>query len=155
VLLDPPGWRAGWSQGLPHWPYVPYIQAVDQALTDRGIPPGIARADVALRAYCQRDRHDTIHMTLAWDVSRTGARSGVRLTWEEETGWFSLRYPGRRRRCGRGARASLAHARGGVRSGVGPGARGAQACEAFRRHRACSPSPESPACGAWPRTGVI
>ena len=24
---------------------------------------------------------------LVWDVSRTGTRGGVRLTWEEETGW--------------------------------------------------------------------
>lgn len=28
----------------------------------------------------------TIYMTLIWDVSRTGTRGGVRLTWEEETG---------------------------------------------------------------------
>jgi hypothetical protein len=48
---------------------------------------GIVRADVALRAYDQTDRHDTIYMTLTWDVSRTGARGGVRLTWDDETGW--------------------------------------------------------------------
>ncbi|MGW0477263.1 hypothetical protein [Streptomyces coeruleorubidus] len=46
VLLDPPGWHRLWSQGLPHWPNV-------QALTDRGIRPGIVRADIALRAYHQ------------------------------------------------------------------------------------------------------
>ncbi|WOT40577.1 DUF6292 family protein [Streptomyces coeruleorubidus] len=84
VLLDPPGWHGLWSQGLPHWSYV---QAVDQALTDRAIPPGIVRADVALRTYHQTDRQDTIYMTLIWDVSRTGARGGGRLTWDDDTGW--------------------------------------------------------------------
>ncbi|MEU0250225.1 hypothetical protein ABZ192_39170 [Streptomyces sp. NPDC006235] len=34
-------------------PHRPNVQAVDQALTDRGIPPGIVRADIALRAYHQ------------------------------------------------------------------------------------------------------
>ncbi|MCZ4607786.1 DUF6292 family protein [Streptomyces sp. Lzd4kr] len=84
MLLDPPAWHGLWAQELPHWPYV---QAVDQALTDRGITLGIVRADVALRAYHQTNRQDTIYMILIWDVSRTGARGGVRLTWEEETGW--------------------------------------------------------------------
>jgi hypothetical protein len=27
-------------------------------------------------------------MLLAWDASRSGARGGVRLTWDAETGWF-------------------------------------------------------------------
>jgi hypothetical protein len=80
VLLDPPGWP-----GLrPHWPYV---SAVDQALTDRGIPPGIVRVDSALRPYYETDRRDPIYALLVWDVSRTGARGGVRLSWDDETGW--------------------------------------------------------------------
>ncbi len=77
MLLDPPGWHRVWSHGLPHWPYV---QAVEQALTDRGLPPGIVRADVALRAYHQTDRQDEIYMTLIWDVGlfpRAGGRSGA------------------------------------------------------------------------------
>ncbi|MFJ8719658.1 DUF6292 family protein [Streptomyces violaceus] len=84
MLLDPPGWHRLWPQGAPHWPYV---QAVDQALTGRGIPPGIVRADVALRADHQSDRHEKIYILLVWDVSRTGARGGVRLAWDDETGW--------------------------------------------------------------------
>jgi hypothetical protein len=80
MLLDPPGWHRLW----PHWPYA---SAVDQALTDRGVPPGIVRADVALRPYYEKDRRDTIYMILTWDVSRTGARGGARLSWDDETGW--------------------------------------------------------------------
>lgn len=83
MLLDPPGWGT-WPQALPHWPYV---RALDQVLTDRGIPPGIVRADRTSRAYHQVDRRQTLYMTLIWDVSRTGARGGVRLHWDEETGW--------------------------------------------------------------------
>jgi hypothetical protein len=84
VLLDPPGWHQLWKRDAPHWPYV---QAVDQALAGRGIPPGIVRADVALRPYHEPDRHESIYMHLIWDVSRTGARGGVRLSWDDDTGW--------------------------------------------------------------------
>ncbi|MER5753825.1 hypothetical protein [Streptomyces sp. NPDC002088] len=30
---------------------------------------------------------ETMYMILVWEVSRTGGRGGLRLTWEEETGW--------------------------------------------------------------------
>jgi hypothetical protein len=84
VLLDPPGWHRLWPHGVPHWPYA---SAVDQELNARGIPPGIVRADVALRPYYEKGRRDRIYMTLTWDVSRTGARGGARLSWDDETGW--------------------------------------------------------------------
>ncbi|GHB78064.1 hypothetical protein GCM10010377_80330 [Streptomyces viridiviolaceus] len=42
MLLQPPGLTRTWPQGLPHWPYV---QAVDDALTARGIPSGTVRAN--------------------------------------------------------------------------------------------------------------
>ncbi|WP_405535254.1 hypothetical protein OG426_54570 (plasmid) [Streptomyces canus] len=64
MLLDPPGTRSA-PQGLPHWPYV---QAVDDALNARGIPPGIVRA-----SHHGIERGLTTYMTLAWDVSRTAA----------------------------------------------------------------------------------
>jgi hypothetical protein len=73
-----------WKTGLPHWPYV---QAVDEALTARGIPPGIVRADIALRPYHRTDCRDRVYALLAWDVSRIGARGGVQLKWDDETGW--------------------------------------------------------------------
>lgn len=79
VLLDPPGTRSA-PQGLPHWPYV---QAVDDALTARGIPPGIVRA-----SHHGLERGLTTYMTLAWDVSRTSGRGGIRLDWEERQGWY-------------------------------------------------------------------
>ncbi|GGM16378.1 hypothetical protein GCM10010129_70720 [Streptomyces fumigatiscleroticus] len=78
MLLDPPGW-SDWPQSLPHWPYV---QAVDAALTGQGIPPGIVRVNCTAPRYGR-----TMYMILVWDVSRTGGRGGVRLNWEEETGW--------------------------------------------------------------------
>jgi hypothetical protein len=84
LLHDPPGWHRLWSHGLPHWRY---LQAVDQALTNRGIPPGIVRADVVLRPYHEPDRHETIYMRLVREVSRTGALGGVRPAWDNETGW--------------------------------------------------------------------
>ncbi len=61
--------------GLPHWPYV---QAVDEALGARGIPPDAIRADCT-------GHHDglTMYMWLTWDVSRTGGRGGIRLHWKE------------------------------------------------------------------------
>lgn len=40
MLVDPPGPR-GAPQGMPHRPY---IQAVDDALTARGVPPDTIRA---------------------------------------------------------------------------------------------------------------
>ncbi|MGV9503535.1 DUF6292 family protein [Streptomyces sp. NPDC003642] len=84
MLLDPPGWHRLWKTGLPHWPYV---QAVDEALAARDIQPGIVRADIALRPYRRTDGRDRAYMLLAWDVSRTGARGGVQLRWDDETGW--------------------------------------------------------------------
>ncbi|GGV90757.1 hypothetical protein GCM10010228_79810 [Streptomyces massasporeus] len=67
-----------------HWPYV---SAVDQALTDRGIPPGIVRAGIALRPYYETDRRAAISGLLVWAVSSTGTRGGVRTSWDDETGW--------------------------------------------------------------------
>ena len=98
MLLDPPGWHRLWKTGLPYWPYA---QAVDQALADRGIPPGIVRADIALRPYHRTDCRDRAYMLLAWDVSRTGARGGVQLRWDDETGWsYGPRSTARRWRFG-------------------------------------------------------
>ncbi|WP_405675445.1 DUF6292 family protein (plasmid) [Streptomyces canus] len=79
MLLDPPGPR-GAPQGMPHWPYV---QAVDDALTMRGIPPGTVRA-----SHHGLERGLTTYMTLAWDVSRTSGHGGIRLDWEERQGWY-------------------------------------------------------------------
>ncbi|MER6288407.1 DUF6292 family protein [Streptomyces sviceus] len=79
VLLDPPQWRSA-PQGLPHWPYV---QAVDDALTARGIPPGTVRV-----GHHGLERGLTTYMRLGWDVSRTSGRGGIRLDWEERKGWY-------------------------------------------------------------------
>ncbi|MDQ1042130.1 DUF6292 family protein [Streptomyces sp. V4I2] len=66
-------------QGLPHWPYV---QAVDEALAERGVPPGTVRAD------CHGlEQGLGTYMRLTWDASRTSGRGGIRLHWEERTGW--------------------------------------------------------------------
>ncbi|WP_371571271.1 DUF6292 family protein [Streptomyces canus] len=79
MLLDPPGPR-GKAQGMPHWPYV---KAVDAALTKRGIPPGTVRV-----GHHGLERGLTTYMRLAWDVSRTSGRGGIRLDWEERQGWY-------------------------------------------------------------------
>ncbi|WP_405653702.1 DUF6292 family protein [Streptomyces sp. NBC_00019] len=79
MLLEPPGWE-GSPQGLPHWPYV---RAVDDALTVRGIPPGSVRADATTRG-----RGFTTYMWLTWDMSRTRGQRGIRLHWKERLGWF-------------------------------------------------------------------
>jgi hypothetical protein len=79
VLLDPPGPR-GAPQELPHWPYV---QAIDDALIARGTPPGTVRA-----AHHGLERGLTTYITLAWDVSHTSGRGGIRLDWEERQGWY-------------------------------------------------------------------
>ncbi|MFJ8782244.1 DUF6292 family protein [Streptomyces sp. NPDC102476] len=79
MLLDPPGPR-GAPQGMPHWPYV---KAVDDALTARGIPPGTVRA-----SHHGLERGLTTYITLARDVSRTSGRGGIRLDWEERQGWY-------------------------------------------------------------------
>ncbi|MBT2423692.1 hypothetical protein J7F01_40965 [Streptomyces sp. ISL-22] len=77
MLLDPPGWQ-GRTQGLPLWPYV---QAADEALAARGIPPGSVRADCTTR-----EDGFTTYMWLTWDVSRAGGRGGMRLHWKERSG---------------------------------------------------------------------
>ncbi|MGW2826409.1 hypothetical protein ACWC24_36310 [Streptomyces sp. NPDC001443] len=79
MLLDPPGLVSGWAQALPHWPYV---QAVDEALTCRGIPPGTVRA-----YYTGREHGERMCIVLTWDVSRTAGPGGIRLHWSDETGW--------------------------------------------------------------------
>lgn len=73
------GLDSGSAQRLPHRPYV---QAVDEALTARGIPPGTVRAD---RTYAVRGNR--MYIVLVWDVSRTLGAGGLRFNWEEETGW--------------------------------------------------------------------
>ncbi|MGP4052964.1 DUF6292 family protein [Streptomyces sp. 2A115] len=79
MILNPPGLGPGAAHQLPHWPYV---QAVDDALTARGIPPGTVRAD---RTYPQRG--DRMYIRLVWYISRTAGVGGLRFHWEEETGW--------------------------------------------------------------------
>jgi hypothetical protein len=79
VLLDSPGW-CGRPHRLPHWPYV---RAVDEALTARGIAPGIVRADVHDRQWGL-----TTYLCLGWDASRTGGQGGIRLQWGERTDWY-------------------------------------------------------------------
>ncbi|WP_420076950.1 DUF6292 family protein [Streptomyces sp. JL3001] len=78
MILNPPGLGPGSVQRLPHWPYV---QAVDEALTGRGIPPGTVRAG---RTYT---RGNTMYIVFVWDISRTAGRGGLRFNWEEDTGW--------------------------------------------------------------------
>ncbi|MFD9443850.1 hypothetical protein ACFWBR_31270 [Streptomyces sp. NPDC060006] len=69
MLLNPPGLlRHGL---LPHWPYA---QAVDQALTDCGIPPGTVRVERTGRAY-----GELMYLVLAWDVSRCAGPGGIQL----------------------------------------------------------------------------
>jgi hypothetical protein len=77
MLLDPPGMLP--VHLLPHWPY---LQAVDTALAGRGIPPGAVRISRSGREQCE-----LMTMRLYWDASRTGGHGGVRLVWEEQTGW--------------------------------------------------------------------
>jgi hypothetical protein len=80
MLLDPPGMLP--VHLLPHWPY---LQAVDAALTARGVPPGAVRISRS-----GREHGELMTMRLYWDASRTGGpagHGGVRLAWEEETGW--------------------------------------------------------------------
>lgn len=78
MILNPPGLTAGSAQRPPHWPY---LQAVDEALTGRGIPPGTVRAD---RTYTRHG--DTMYIVLVWDISCTAGPGGLRFTWEEDTG---------------------------------------------------------------------
>jgi hypothetical protein len=80
MLLEPPGMLS--AHLLPHWPY---LQAVDAALTGRGIPPGAVRISRS-----GREHGELMTMRLYWDASRTGGpagHGGLRLAWEEETGW--------------------------------------------------------------------
>lgn len=83
MILNPPGWFSGAAQQLPHWPY---LQAVDAALTARGIPPD------TVRAHCTpAEQRRTMYLLLAWDISRTADMGGLRFTWDEETGWSYAR----------------------------------------------------------------
>ena len=61
MLLHPPGLLP--YELLPHWPYA---RAVDQALTDRGIPPGSVRVERT-----GREHGETMYLVLGWDISRT------------------------------------------------------------------------------------
>jgi hypothetical protein len=82
VILNPPS--LGPIQQLPHWPY---LEAVDDALSMRGIPPGTVRADYRYPRF-----GDRLFIVLGWDTSRTAARTGgIRFDWDEDTGWaYSL-----------------------------------------------------------------
>ncbi|MET9913401.1 hypothetical protein ABZZ74_42710 [Streptomyces sp. NPDC006476] len=82
MILNPPS--LGAAQQLPHWPY---LEAVDDALTRRGIPPGTVRAD-----YRPPRFGDRLFMVFGWDTSRTADRiGGIRFDWDEDTGWaYSL-----------------------------------------------------------------
>ncbi|WP_055712060.1 DUF6292 family protein [Streptomyces torulosus] len=77
MLLHPPGLLP--YELLPHWPYA---RAVDQDLTERGIPPGSVRVERT-----GREHGETMYIVFGWDVSRTVRPGGIRLTWQEETGW--------------------------------------------------------------------
>ncbi|WP_413754828.1 hypothetical protein [Streptomyces sp. MMBL 11-3] len=77
MLLNPPG--PGPVDLLPHWPYA---RAVDDALTGRGIPPGLVRVEHTGPAY-----GDTMYLVYAWDSSRCAGLGGLRLTWRDDTGW--------------------------------------------------------------------
>ncbi|MFE9446509.1 hypothetical protein ACFYO2_48325 [Streptomyces sp. NPDC006602] len=78
MLLAPPG-LPGEPEILPHWPCA---QAVDRALAAEGVPPGAVRVGHSSHHYGVR-----MFLRLVWDVSRTGGLGGIRLYWEEETGW--------------------------------------------------------------------
>ncbi|MET9914743.1 hypothetical protein ABZZ74_50130 [Streptomyces sp. NPDC006476] len=82
MILSPPS--LGAAQQLPHWPY---LEAVDDALSLRGIPPGTVRAD-----YRPPRFGDRLFIVLGWDTSRTAEPAGgIRLDWDEDTGWaYSL-----------------------------------------------------------------
>ncbi|MBZ3904398.1 DUF6292 family protein [Streptomyces griseiscabiei] len=75
--LHPPGLLP--YELLPHWPYA---RAVDQALTERGIPPGAVRVERT-----GREHGETMYLVLGWDISRTVRPAGIRLTWKEDSGW--------------------------------------------------------------------
>ncbi|MEU6070662.1 hypothetical protein ABZ864_41035 [Streptomyces sp. NPDC047082] len=50
--------------------------------TCRGIPPGKVRIERTGREHGQR-----MYLVLLWDVSRTPGSAGIRLHWDEDTGW--------------------------------------------------------------------
>lgn len=77
MLLHPPGLLP--HEQLPHWPYA---QAVDRALTERGIAPGAVRVERT-----GREHGETMYIVLGWDISRTVRPGGIRLIWTEDTGW--------------------------------------------------------------------
>ncbi|MEU6071376.1 DUF6292 family protein [Streptomyces sp. NPDC047082] len=79
MLLEPPGLTPAGPRRLPHWPY---LEAVDDALTSRRIPPGTVRIECTGREYGER-----MYLVLVWDVSRTAGSAGIRLHWDEDTGW--------------------------------------------------------------------
>lgn len=78
MLLQPPGLPGLLPRTLPHWPYA---TAVDQALVGRGVPPGIVRLNLGARP------DELMRIRLGWDVSRCVGPGGIRLLWDEETGW--------------------------------------------------------------------
>ncbi|MFF4734233.1 hypothetical protein ACFY3M_55790 [Streptomyces mirabilis] len=78
MLLQPPGLPGLSPRTLPHWFYA---TAVDQVLVDRGVPPGIVRLNLGTRP------GERMRIRLSWDVSRCAGPGGIRLLWDEETGW--------------------------------------------------------------------
>ncbi|MEN1882198.1 hypothetical protein [Streptomyces mirabilis] len=51
------------------------------ALVGRGVPPGIVRLDLGARP------DERMRIRTGWDVRRCVGSGGIRLLWEEETGW--------------------------------------------------------------------
>ncbi|MFF3489525.1 hypothetical protein ACFYXC_40815 [Streptomyces sp. NPDC002701] len=72
MLLNPP--RPGPTDLLPHWPYA---RALDEALTGRGIPPGLIRVERTGLAYGDP----------GLGLQHCAGLGGIRLAWREDTGW--------------------------------------------------------------------
>lgn len=71
---------------LPHYPYA---RAVDEALTELGIPPGRFLVYAAARpgAHVTRPGQLVLRTVLEWDRSRCARPAGVRIHWRDESGW--------------------------------------------------------------------
>lgn len=84
MILNPPGLGSGGARLLPHWPC---LKAVGTALTHRAIAPGRGRADRT------RPHSDVpLYLVLTWDIGRTTSGHGLRLRWDDETGWAYARH---------------------------------------------------------------
>ncbi|MEU1036902.1 hypothetical protein ABZ402_51740 [Streptomyces mirabilis] len=54
---------------------------MDQALVGRGVPPGTVRVGLGGR------QDERMRIRLRWDASRCAGPGGIRLLWDEDTGW--------------------------------------------------------------------